>query len=176
MPDAPRGACAERRVRGSGGIVAYGLFHNTDVAFDVSVIAADTVNIINQTSAEAGFAAGKGARQKEVMYTSACRAQNFTFRPLILEDTGFLDANVTALFAQLSKSDQFEESVPEFTTWAAWKALDYWYQGGSRHLVAGNAKMFRGMRPDWAGLRGRPLVLRPLSVCHQVCDTFSLAH
>ena len=87
-------------------IVAYGLFHNTDVAFDVSVIAADSVNIINQTSAEAGFAAGKRARQKEVMYTTACRAQNFTFRPLILEDTGFLDANVTALFAQLSKSDQ----------------------------------------------------------------------
>ena len=137
-------------------IVAYGLFHNTDVAFDVSVIAADSVNIINQTSAEAGFAAGKRARQKEVMYTTACRAQNFTFRPLILEDTGFLDANVTALFAQLSKSDQFEESVPEFTTWAARKALDYWYQGVSRHLVAGNAKMFRGMRPDWAGLRGRP--------------------
>jgi hypothetical protein len=84
------------------------------------------------------------------------RVQNLTFRPLILEDTGFLDANVTALFAHLSKSDQFEESVPEFTTWAARKALDYWYRGVSRHLVAGNAKMFRGMRPDWAGLRGRP--------------------
>jgi hypothetical protein len=40
-------------------IVAYGLFHNTDVAFDASVIAADSVNIINQTSAEAGFAARK---------------------------------------------------------------------------------------------------------------------
>ena len=142
--------------RGRVDIVAYGLFHNTDVAFDVSVTTADTVDTITQASAEVGFAAKKRARLKESKYTAACRAQGLTFRPLILEDTGYLDASVTALFAQLSRSDTFEESVPEFTTWAARTPLEYWFQGVSRHLVAGNAKMFRAMRLKWVGLRGRP--------------------
>ncbi len=137
-------------------IVAYGLFHNIDVAFDVSVIAADSVNIINQHPPRQALPPGNERdRRKSCTRPRAVHRTSPSARSS-WRTQAFLDANVTALFAQLSKSDQFEESVPEFTTWAARKALDYWYQGVSRHLVAGNAKMFRGMRPDWAGLRGRP--------------------
>jgi hypothetical protein len=107
--------------RGRVDIVAYGLFHNTDVAFDVSVTTADTVDTITQASAEVGFAAKKRARLKESKYTAACRVLGLTFGPLILEDTkGYLDASVTALFAALQIRH------------LARTPLDYWFQGVSR--------------------------------------------
>ena len=39
--------------------------------------------------------------------------------------------------------------IPEFTTWGARTARDYWYQSLSRGLVAGNAQMYRMARPYW---------------------------
>ena len=136
-------------VRGEADFLVYGLFDNQDVAFDVSVTATDLSSLSTQSAATAGVAADARARQKINKYEATCTRLGMTFRPLVFEDFGCVHSSVHALITHLHGSDSFEATVPEFTTWGARTARDYWYQSLSRGLVAGNAQMYRMARPYW---------------------------
>ena len=61
----------------------------------------------------------------------------------MIEDAGFLHKNVHDFVKMCAaRADEYEESVPEFTTWATKTYSDYWYQRLSRSCVVGNAQMF----------------------------------
>ena len=79
-------------------------------------------------------------------YEDRCRELGYLFSPLVFEDTGFVHSSVHAVLHQLSGSDNFQTSTPEFYTWAVRKPEDYWYQALSCSLVAGNAQVFRQAR------------------------------
>ncbi len=87
------------------------------------------------------------AQHKREKYEDRCREAGYEFSPLIFEDTGFIHKSVLALVHRLSKSDGFLNSAPEFRTWPIRKTEDYWYQGLSCSLVAGNAQVFCQARP-----------------------------
>jgi len=134
--------------------LVYGLANNKDVAFDVSVAVTDSTQVSSQNAASAGAAADLRAQRKREKYEDRCREVGYDFSPLIFEDTGFIHKSVHALVHCLSMSDGFHNSAPEFRTWAIRKTEDYWYQGLSCSLVAGNAQVFRQARPTWFDERG----------------------
>ena len=123
--------------------LVYGLADNKDVAFNVLVAVSDSTQVSSQNAASAGAAADLRAQHKREKYEDRCREAGYEFSPLIFEDTGFIHKSVHALVHRLSMSDGFHNSAPEFRTWAIRKTEDYWYQGLSCSLVAGNAQVFR---------------------------------
>lgn len=133
------------------------------IAYDVTVSGSDS-GVGAPQGSKAGLVAERRAAQKTGKYSEPSRRLGWVFVPLVMEDSGFLHSLVHDLIRYCaSRADNYEESVPEFTTWATKTFSGYWYQRMSRSIVAGSARIFLKRWTKGRGSRGPGATNRSLA-------------
>ena len=120
-------------------------------AFDVTVVASDSVSRVGNASVSCGAAAAERALLKVDKYTDACRKVGMTFHPLVFEESGFVHNDVQSILKLCaSRARDYCDSIPEFQTWGHPNHFDYWSRRLSVRLIRGNAKMIRSALSKWS--------------------------
>ena len=110
-----------------------------NVIYDVSIVDPSGHAYSQLAAKQAGEAAKTAKKNKINKYAALCSGRA-VFVPLIFESTGFIEEDVRSVLSGLRRREtDGYDCIPEYSTWAAPDAQQYWLQRISIALQRGNA-------------------------------------